>query len=166
VKADRERYLRSRTPYDTEKLSEKGLEWHLTVPDLAALVGEEAGGRASVYGHSSGAGLVLHTAAHGLPIAKLVLHEPPFVPDGDDERRISREYAENLKAILPEDRCGDAFELFMTTVGMPQEMVDQMRHAPTWVGLQVIARPHLPTTPRSWATSVGAARYQPTRSAA
>jgi hypothetical protein len=57
-------------------------------------------------------------------MAKLVLHEPPFVPDGDDERRISRAYAENLKAILSilsEDRCSDdAFELFMRTVGMPQ----------------------------------------------
>src|SRR5215207_10589528 len=100
------------------------------IEDLGALIAE-AGGTASVYGHSSGAGLVLHAAAHGLPIAKLVLHEPPYVPDGDDERRISREYAENLKTILAEGRRGDAVELFMTTVGMPQEMVGQMRYDPT-----------------------------------
>jgi pimeloyl-ACP methyl ester carboxylesterase len=108
------------------------------IEDLAALIAE-AGGTASVYGHSSGAGLVLHAAAHGLPITKLVLHEPPFVPDGEEERRISREYAEKLKTILAEDRRGDAVELFMTTVGMPQEMVDQMRHGPTWAGLEAIA---------------------------
>jgi pimeloyl-ACP methyl ester carboxylesterase len=108
------------------------------IEDIAAVI-DEAGGSAFVYGHSSGAGLVLHAAAHGLPITKLVLHEPPFVPDGEEERRISREYAEKLKTILAEDRRGDAVELFMTTVGMPREMVDQMRHDPTWAGLEAIA---------------------------
>src|SRR5918994_3967300 len=79
-------------PYALERESE----------DLGALI-TEAGGRASVYAHSSGAGLALHAAAHGLPIAKLVLHEPPYNPDGEEEeeeRRISREYAENLEAVL------------------------------------------------------------------
>src|ERR687889_1832919 len=65
------------------------------IEDIGALVAE-AGGTASVYGHSSGAGLVLHAAAHGLPIAKIVLHDPPYTPDGEEERRISREYGENL----------------------------------------------------------------------
>jgi pimeloyl-ACP methyl ester carboxylesterase len=108
------------------------------IEDLAALI-TEAGGTVSVYGHSSGAGLALHAAAHGLPISKLVLHEPPYVPDGEEERRISREYAEKLKTLLAEGRCGDAVELFMTTVGTPQEMVDQMRNEPWWAGLEAIA---------------------------
>src|SRR5215207_6228387 len=108
------------------------------IEDIAALI-DEAGGSAFVYGHSSGAGLALHAAAHGLPIARLVLHEPPFVPDSEEERRISREYAEQLEIILADDRRGDAVELFMTTVGMPQEMVEGMRHDPTWAGLEEIA---------------------------
>ncbi len=108
------------------------------IEDLEALIAE-AGGSAFVYGHSSGAGLVLHAAAAGLAFARLVLHEPPYVPDGDDERRMSREYAENLEAILSEDRRGDAVELFMTTVGMPREMVDGMRHGPRWAELEEIA---------------------------
>ena len=83
-----------------------------------------------MYGHSSGAGLALHAAAHDLPISKLVLHEPLYVPDGETERRISREYAEKLKAILAEDRRGDAVALFMTTVETPQEMVEGMRNEP------------------------------------
>ena len=69
------------------------------IEDIGALIAE-AGGKASVYGHSSGAGLALHAAAHGLPITGLALHEPPYAPDGEEERRISREYGENLKAIL------------------------------------------------------------------
>jgi pimeloyl-ACP methyl ester carboxylesterase len=116
------------TPYAVER----------EIEDLGALMAE-AGGTASVYGHSSGAGLLLHAAAHGLPIVKFVLHEPPYVPDGEEERRISREYAENLKTILAEGRRGDAVELFMTTVGMPQEMVDHMRHSPRWAELEEIA---------------------------
>src|ERR687898_1063418 len=109
------------------------------IEDLVALL-VEAGGRASVYGHSSGAGLVLHAAAHGLPISKLVLHDPPYAPDGDEEARLSsREYGENLKAMLSEDRRGEAVELFMTMVGMPQEMVEGMRHTPRWAGLEAMA---------------------------
>jgi hypothetical protein len=75
-----------------------------------------------VYGHSSGAGLALHAAAAGLPIARLVLHELPYNPDGEEERRISREYAEDLKSILSEGRRGDAVALCFTMVGMPQEI--------------------------------------------
>jgi pimeloyl-ACP methyl ester carboxylesterase len=107
------------------------------IEDLAALIAE-AGGTASVYGHSSGAGLVLHAAARGLPIAKIVLHEPPYVSD-DQDRRISREYARNLKALLAEDRRGDAVALFMTTVGTPPEMVSQMRNEPWWAGVEAMA---------------------------
>src|SRR5918911_3899168 len=46
------------------------------IEDIGALI-VEAGGTAAVYGHSSGAGLVLHTSARGLPIAKIALHDPP-----------------------------------------------------------------------------------------
>ena len=108
------------------------------IEDLGALI-SEAGGTASVYGHSSGAGLALHAAAAGLPIAKLVLHDPPYTPDGDEERRTSREYGEKLKALLAEGRRGDAVELFLTLVGTPPEMVDQMRHSPAWPRLEAIA---------------------------
>ena len=108
------------------------------IEDLGTLIAE-AGGTASVYGHSSGAGLALHAAAQGLPIAKLVLHDPPFTPDGEEERRISQEYGEKLEAILSENRRGDAIELFFRLVGMPQEMIDGMRHSPRWAGLEEIA---------------------------
>ncbi len=109
------------------------------VEDIGALIAE-AGGTASVYGHSSGAGLVLHAAAHALPMARIVLHDPPYSPEGDEEaRRISREYGENLEAMLSEDRLGDAVELFMTMVGIPQEVVEGMRHTPRWSGLEAIA---------------------------
>jgi pimeloyl-ACP methyl ester carboxylesterase len=52
------------------------------VEDLAAVIAE-AGGRACVYGFSSGALLALQAAAAGVPIRKLVLMEPPIGTDDD-----------------------------------------------------------------------------------
>ena len=108
------------------------------VEDIGALIAE-AGGSASLYGHSSGAVLALHAAAHGLPVARLVMHEPPFAPDREEERRISREYGERLRTILAEGRRGDAAALFMTTVGMPEEAVQGMRDEPWWTRMEAVA---------------------------
>lgn len=107
------------TPYAVER----------EVEDIAALIAR-AGGSASVYGHSSGAGLALHAAAHGLAIPKLVLHEPPFEPDDERVRRQSREDAEKIEGLLAEDRRCDALELILSGTGMPPEMVRQMSTDP------------------------------------
>jgi pimeloyl-ACP methyl ester carboxylesterase len=109
------------------------------IEDLGALIAE-AGGTASVYAHSSGAGLALHAAAAGLPILRLVLHEPPYTPDGaEEERRIAREIGERHRVLLAENRRGDAVELVMTTTGMPLEMVEEMRQSPRWGELEAMA---------------------------
>jgi pimeloyl-ACP methyl ester carboxylesterase len=100
------------------------------IEDLAALIAE-AGGRASVYSHSSGAALALHAAAGGLPIAKLVLHEPPYTPDGDkDRQRATRNEAERIKTLLAEDRRGDAVEYVMRGIGIPPEVINGMSQDP------------------------------------
>ena len=99
------------------------------VEDLGALIAE-AGGTASVYGHSSGAGLALNAAASGLPITRLVLHEPPYGPDDEESKRGARELAENVRAALAEDRRADAIKLFLTASGMPPELVEGMSSDP------------------------------------
>lgn len=50
--------------------------------DMNRLI-EMAGPDVSVYGFSSGATLALLNAAHGAPISRLLLLEPPLVPDPD-----------------------------------------------------------------------------------
>jgi pimeloyl-ACP methyl ester carboxylesterase len=93
-----------------------------------------------VYGHSSGAALALHAAVAGLPIAKLVLHEPPYNPKGDEDlQRATRKEAEHIKTLLAEDRRGDAVEYVWSSIGMAQEMVDQVRNSPRWAELEAMA---------------------------
>jgi pimeloyl-ACP methyl ester carboxylesterase len=98
------------------------------VEDLGALVAD-VGATASVYGHSSGAGLALNAAAGGLPITRLVLHEPPYGSD-DESREAAQELAENVRTAIAEDRRADAIELFFTASGMPPEMVEGMSGDP------------------------------------
>ncbi|MPY95286.1 MAG: alpha/beta fold hydrolase [Acidimicrobiia bacterium] len=99
------------------------------VEDLAALI-VEAGGTAAVYGHSSGAGLALNAAAGGVPITRLVLHEPPYGPDDEDSKESARELAENVRAALAEDRRADAVKLFLVDSGMPPDIVDGLSTDP------------------------------------
>lgn len=89
-----------------------------------------AGGSAAVFGHSSGATLALKAAATGLPITHLVLYEPPFNTD-DNYPVLPPGFAGELAELVAAGRCGDAVELYQAqAVGIPQEVVAQMRHTP------------------------------------
>lgn len=104
------------------------------IEDIAALI-KEVGGTASIYGHSSGAGLALNAAASGLAMTKLVLHEPPYGSDDEESQRSSRELAESVKAALSEGKRVDAITLFMTASGMPDEAIEDIRTDPTMLAI-------------------------------
>ncbi|MBT2225330.1 alpha/beta fold hydrolase [Nonomuraea sp. NEAU-A123] len=108
------------------------------VEDLAAVIAE-AGGSASVYGMSSGAALALHAAAQGAAITRLALFEPPYSPDDEERPAQARAYAAKLGELLAAGRRGDAVELFMTMVGLPAELIGQMRNAPMWPAFEALA---------------------------
>jgi len=100
--------------------------------DLEAML-DAAGGSALVYATSGCAIESLYAAASGLGsrMRKLALWEPPFILDGSRPR--PERYLERLRALLAEGRRGDVVELFMAdAVGMPREVVAQMRQAPWW----------------------------------
>ena len=107
------------------------------VEDIGALI-DEAGGEAALYGMSSGGALALEATARGLAVTKLAVYEPPFT---DDEGKIepSEELATGVAEHVEAGRPGDAVALFMTTSGMPEEAVAQMRQAPFWAGLESVA---------------------------
>jgi pimeloyl-ACP methyl ester carboxylesterase len=108
------------------------------VEDIDALV-DQAGGSAYIYGISSGAALALE-AAYRLDgkVKKMALYEPPY---NDDEslRPASRQYTKDLTALLSAGRNGDAAELFMRMVGMPEEQLAGMRQSPVWPVFEAVA---------------------------
>ncbi len=106
-------------PYATER----------EIEDIEALI-DAVGGKAYVYGLSSGAILALE-AARMLPtkITKLAMYEPPFIID-DSRPPVPQDYVEQLNAATAAGRPGDAVEIFMTkALLIPGEFVQMMSTA-------------------------------------
>ncbi len=109
------------------------------IEDIEAVI-QAVGASAFVFGHSSGAVLALE-AARQRPsqIAKLALYEPPFIVD-DSRPPLPTDYVARLNAATAAGRPGDALEIFMTqAVGMPPEVIPQMRQAPFWTSSEAVA---------------------------
>ncbi len=114
------------------------------VEDIESLI-VAAGGRAFVYGHSSGGVLALE-AVRTLPdrITKLALYEPPLIVD-DSRAPLPEDFVTRLEALISADRRGDAVDYFLTTgPGMPAEVVAGMRQESSWSSFESIAHtlPH------------------------
>ncbi|MGZ0151120.1 alpha/beta fold hydrolase [Kribbella sp. WER1] len=115
-------------PYDVQR----------EVEDIAALL-TATGGPTAIYGHSSGAGLAA-IAATELPFRKIVLHEPPYGPDGADASDDGAQVIESIRA----GRNQEAVERFLRMTGLPQEVARQVAATP---GLADLA----PTLPHDFA---------------
>lgn len=108
------------------------------VEDLAALI-DEVGGRAAVFGYSSGAVLSLLAAGSGLAIPRLALYEPPTPGEGRGPE-FWLELRREIDAAIAVGDPGAAVELFQTrAVGIPESVVAQLRQAPFWPALEAIA---------------------------
>ena len=119
-----------RAPYAVER----------EIEDLAALIAE-AGGAAALFGYSSGANLALQAAASGLLLTKLALYEAPYLVDHNGQQpRTHPNHAAQLSELIAAGRRGDAVEYFQQhMVGIPEEVVVQMRRAPFRPALEAIA---------------------------
>ncbi|ADB74454.1 alpha/beta fold hydrolase [Geodermatophilus obscurus] len=108
------------------------------IEDIAALI-DRIGGPAHLYGHSSGAGLVLHAVAAGLPVDEFVLHDPPYSPDDESSRDEARRYGQTIRSLLAQGRRADALETFCRLTGMPEGVIDGMRGTRRWAELTALA---------------------------
>jgi pimeloyl-ACP methyl ester carboxylesterase len=109
------------------------------IEDIEALL-VEAGGSACVLGWSSGAVLALDAAAHGLPITKLALYEPPFIVD-DSRPPVPEDYVNRLTELAATGHRGEAVEYFMTqAILLPADMIAQIRLSPMWPELEKLAQ--------------------------
>lgn len=104
------------------------------VQDLEALI-SDAGGEAAVYGFSSGAVLAVEAAARGSGITTLALLEPPLPSgDGDGDAEL-----EQTSEMIRTDRRGDAVTSFLADIGLPPEVIEEMKQSPEWTGLEAMA---------------------------
>jgi pimeloyl-ACP methyl ester carboxylesterase len=101
------------------------------VADLAAVL-EHAGGRASVFGHSSGAVLALEGTMAGLAFDKVAVYETPFNA-GPDLPHPPAEAFDRLKALVAARDADGATTLFLRTyIGVPEELLAKMQGTPGW----------------------------------
>jgi pimeloyl-ACP methyl ester carboxylesterase len=107
------------------------------IDDIAAMI-DEAGGTASLYGHSSGACLALLAAERLTSVNALALYEAPY-NDAPEAQQAWGVYIDRLTAALAENRRGDAVALFMQYVGIPDAQIEAMRQAPFWSGYEAVA---------------------------
>jgi pimeloyl-ACP methyl ester carboxylesterase len=101
------------------------------IEDLAALI-DGLGGRASLFGRSSGGVLALEAATRGLPVEKVAVYEPAYiiasarpVPPADAFERLTDLVAKG-------DRDGAAGLFLEEQVGVPAQMVAGMRAGEGW----------------------------------
>lgn len=107
------------------------------IEDLAAVI-DAAGGRAHLFGASSGGALALEAAAAGLPIDRIAAHEVPYQV-GDELVRVWQRYVADLTTALDTGDRDGALRLFMRLAGSPDEAVEGAAVSPVWPALLELA---------------------------
>lgn len=107
------------------------------IDDLAAVIAA-AGGRAHVFGASSGGALALEAAANGLPIDRIAVHEVPYLL-GEEMLTAWRTYTIELAEALLTDDPDQALRLFMRLAGSSAEDIAGAEAAPVWPILRTLA---------------------------
>lgn len=116
-------------PYDVKR----------EVEDIEALI-EAAGGKACLFGSSSGAVLALE-AANLLEdqITKLYLYEPPFIIN-DSRKPVPVDYVQQLNSLIDDGKRSDAVEYFASeALGIPAEFIEYMKADPSWNKMESLA---------------------------
>jgi pimeloyl-ACP methyl ester carboxylesterase len=109
------------------------------IEDLAALI-DHAGSSAFLYGASSGAALVLQTAAKLGPskVPKLAHYEPPYGSDGQKQKKEFPEQKRRINELIKTGKPGDAAAYFLTAIGTPPEVLEKLKASPEWEAMKKI----------------------------
>jgi pimeloyl-ACP methyl ester carboxylesterase len=108
------------------------------VEDVEGLI-KAVGGPVCLYGHSSGAAVVLEAAVKlRKQVKKVAIYEAPYALD-DGARKAARGYYRMLRKLLRSGRSGDAVALFIRSVGVSDKQIEAMRRMPMWRGLEKLA---------------------------
>jgi pimeloyl-ACP methyl ester carboxylesterase len=103
------------------------------IEDLEALI-DHAGGKAYVYGVSSGAALALQAAAKlgAAKVSKLAVYEPPY---GQPQRDFTAQ-KEGVKERVRTGQPGDAAAFFLSAIGTPSNVLEGMKSSPDWEAIK------------------------------
>lgn len=102
--------------------------------DLAAVIAA-TGERPVVFGHSSGAAIVLRAAAAGVPMRAIVAYEAPF-----ENPVATAEAAEHIRDLISQGRRDDAVIYWLTDiVSASQEVLLLVRRGPWLKGLAALS---------------------------
>jgi pimeloyl-ACP methyl ester carboxylesterase len=124
--------------------NDRGFDVNCEFDDLAAVIEraggiERVGGMVSVFGHSSGGVLAIEAALRGLPINRLAVYEPSYIP-ASVRPQPGADLYERLVRLIGQDRRDDAVTLFQTeAVGLPAAMIEGMRASDFWGWLTGLA---------------------------
>lgn len=92
-----------------------------------------------VYGHSSGGVLALEAALHGLPMAALVLYEPPYILPGS---RVppGADLPDRLERLIAAGERNGALRLFLDEgIQLPEPVVDDLEASAGWPPMLALA---------------------------
>lgn len=108
------------------------------IDDIAAL-SDAAGGRAALFGMSSGGALALAAAAAlgADRVPRVAVYEPPYLPD--PMLPSAEAYTAQLQAALAQGDREGAVELFLRRVGVPEAGIAGMRQSPGWEATLALA---------------------------
>jgi pimeloyl-ACP methyl ester carboxylesterase len=108
------------------------------IEDIAALIADN-GGRASLFGFSSGGALALRAAGAGIGVERVASYEAPFMVDPND-RRPPADYGRRIDELIAAGDKSGAVKLFHRgAIGMPAPIVAAMRLMPMWKELEANA---------------------------
>ena len=109
------------------------------IEDLQALI-EDAGGKAMVFGISSGGVVTLDAAAVTPGMTRVAVYEPALIVD-DSRQPVATNYAEYLMRLSVEGKRDEAAEYFLTqAVGIPAEYLAGIKQdQAAWSGLTSVA---------------------------
>lgn len=112
-----------------ESTDEQPYTVHREVEDLESLI-DNAGGRAYLYGVSSGGALSLYAAGRlgAAKVPKLAIYEAPYGQSKEAFDKQKQGVNERIKTGKP----GDAAEFFLAQIGTPAEALEKMKSSPVW----------------------------------
>ena len=99
------------------------------IEDLEALI-DHAGGKAHLFGVSSGAALSLQAAAKlgAAKVSKLALYDAPY----GQPQRVFTEQKDRVNELVRTGQPGDAAAYFLTAIGTPPKVLEGMKSSPAW----------------------------------